>query len=526
MSASTPLLPVNPDAAYLIVVANRLPVELIVDDLGGAAWRRSPGGLVSALDPVMRDREALWIGWGGRFDDDPKQVPELRRRLRDVIHRSSDDDPKQVPELRRRLRGVIHRSSDEDPKQIPELPDAIGTCQLDEILLPRQLAEDYYKGFCNSAIWPLYHNAVVTPTYHRDQFAAYCDVNETFAKRIAELAPPGATVWVHDYQLQLVPRMLRALRPDVRIGFFLHIPFPPIELFSQLPWRRQILEGLLGADLVGFQTEGAATNFLALVNRFLGLRVGGDRVEMEELATPRTTLVRAFPIGIDADAYATLAAREDVQKRAVEIRKDLGNPRKLILGVDRLDYTKGIDVRIGAFAELIDERDDDDQMTVLLQVATPSRENIDEYRKIRDDVELLVGRVNGDLGRTGYRPVHYLHQPMDTEELVAMYVAADVMLVTPLCDGMNLVAKEYVATRLNDDGALVLSEFTGAAAQLEQAWLVNPYDVDGLKRALDDALHAEPQELSRRMSTLRARVHEYDVNRWARLFMATLEGRV
>ncbi|OIQ71279.1 trehalose-phosphate synthase [mine drainage metagenome] len=482
MSVPLQVRTTDSDPSYLVVVANRLPVESVTDDLGGVTWRRSPGGLVSALDPVMRDRDALWIGWGGRFDDDPEET-------------------------------------------LP-LPESITACQLDEVFLPRQLAADYYQGFSNSAIWPLYHNAVVTPMYHREQFAAYCAVNEIFANRVAEMAPPNATVWVHDYQLQLVPRLLRHLRPDVRIGFFLHIPFPPIELFSQLPWRRQILEGLLGADLVGFQTEGAATNFLALVNRFLGLRVGGDRVEMEELASLRTTLVRAFPIGIDADAYAALAGREDVQQRAVEIRKELGNPRKLILGVDRLDYTKGIDVRIRAFAELIQERDDDDQMTVLLQVATPSRENLEEYRKIRDDVELQVGRVNGDLGGIGYRPVHYLHQPMGTEELVAMYVAADVMLVTPLCDGMNLVAKEYVATRLNNDGALVLSEFTGAAEQLDQAWLVNPYDVDGLKRALDDALHAQPQELNRRMAALRARVHEYDVNRWARLFMATLEGLV
>jgi len=386
------------------------------------------------------------------------------------------------------------------------------------------LADDYYKGFSNSAIWPLYHNAVVTPVYQREQFAAYCTVNEIFAKRIAELAPIGSTIWIHDYQLQLVPRMLRHLRPDVRIGFFLHIPFPPPELFSQLPWRRQILEGLLGADVIGFQTEGAVNNFLGLVNKLLGLRVGGDRVEMEEIAGSRVITVRAFPIGIDADSYAALAARPEVQERAVEIRKDLGDPRILILGVDRLDYTKGIDVRIRAFVELIKERESDDQKTVLLQIATPSRENIDEYRKIRDDVELLVGRANGDLGSIGYRPIHYLHQPMGTEELVAMYVAADVMLVTPLCDGMNLVAKEYIATRLNNDGVLVLSEFTGAAKQLDQAWLVNPYDMDGLKRTIDHALSADPDETSRRMSILRSNVHEYNVDRWAKEIMAILEG--
>lgn len=360
--------------------------------------------------------------------------------------------------------------------------------------------------------------------YQREQFAAYCTVNEIFAKRIAELAPIGSTIWIHDYQLQLVPRMLRHLRPDVRIGFFLHIPFPPPELFSQLPWRRQILEGLLGADVIGFQTEGAVNNFLGLVNKLLGLRVGGDRVEMEEIAGSRVITVRAFPIGIDADSYAALAARPEVQERAVEIRKDLGDPRILILGVDRLDYTKGIDVRIRAFVELIKERESDDQKTVLLQIATPSRENIDEYRKIRDDVELLVGRANGDLGSIGYRPIHYLHQPMGTEELVAMYVAADVMLVTPLCDGMNLVAKEYIATRLNNDGVLVLSEFTGAAKQLDQAWLVNPYDMDGLKRTIDHALSADPDETSRRMSILRSNVHEYNVDRWAKEIMAILEG--
>ena len=473
-------VPAQVPPAKLVVVANRLPVEFIESETGELSWRHSPGGLVSALEPVLRDREALWIGWGGRLTEDAE--------------------------------GVL------DP------PDVEGTCQLDELLLDKQHADDYYLGFCNSAIWPLYHNAVVTPAYHRGHFDAYRAVNEQFAQRAADLAPEGASVWVHDYQLQLVPRMLRLLRPDLKIGFFLHIPFPPTELFSQLPWRRQILEGLLGADLIGFQTEGAVGNFLALVNRFVGLRVGGDRVEAEELAGPRTTLVRAFPIGIDAEAYATLAANPKVIERAAQIRTELGQPTRLLLGVDRLDYTKGIDVRIQAFAELIAENQPDDQATILLQIATPSRENVEEYKRIRDDIELLVGRTNGDLGATGYRPIHYLHQQMDTNELVAMYLAADVMLVTPLCDGMNLVAKEYVACRLNDDGALVLSEFTGAAQQLDQAWLVNPYDIDGTKRTMLEAMTADPVEITRRMSILRARVHEYDVARWAQLFMATLEG--
>jgi trehalose 6-phosphate synthase len=320
-----------------------------------------------------------------------------------------------------------------------------------------------------------------------------------------------------------MPAMLRQLRPDLRIGFFLHIPFPPVELFSQLPWRRQILLGLLGADLVGFQTENAALNFLRLVQRYLALRPGGDRVVVDELNGSRTVLARPFPIGIDAERYAGLARSEATQQRAKQIRADLGNPSTLLLGVDRLDYTKGIDVRIRAFGELIEDGDIDAEDIVLLQVATPSREGVAEYQRIRDDVELLVSRINGDLGKVGQPPIAYLHQSVDAEELAAMYVAADVMLVTPLRDGMNLVAKEYVACREDGTGALVLSEFTGAAGQLTDAWLVNPYDITGVKQSIHDAVRAAPQEAQRRMSGLRHSVFEQDVMHWFQQFLATLE---
>lgn len=462
----------------LVVVANRLPVEYD-DDTG---WKSAPGGLVTAMESVLRDRQALWIGWSGRFEDA------------------------------------------EGSGDIPAPPAGDGGLQLDEVLLTEAEVEGYYEGFSNNAIWPLYHDAIVTPIYHRTQFQTYRRVNEKFARRVAEVAPPEALVWVHDYQLQLVPRMLRQLRPDLRIGFFLHIPFPPVELFSQLPWRRQVLEGLLGADLIGFQTKEGALNFLRLVQRFLALRPGGDRVVVDELSGSRTVRVDAFGIGIRAEDFESLAEAPETIARAEQIRNDLGKPDLLLLGVDRLDYTKGISVRIRAVTELLLDGELDPASTVFVQVATPSRENVEEYRRIRDDVELLVSRANGDIGKLGTTPIHYLHQPMPRDELAAMYVAADVMLVTPLRDGMNLVAKEYVACRTNEDGALVLSEFTGAAHQMPDAWLVNPYDITGVKHSILDAARAAPEEAHRRMLSLRHGVFEEDVERWAQDFLTQLQG--
>ena len=468
------------DAPELVVVANRLPVELSGEG-SEAVWRRAPGGLVSALEPAMRGRRATWIGWSGQPD--------------------SDDES-------------------------PLLPEEIDGVRIVAVPLTADQVEHFYEGFSNGALWPLYHDSVANPAYHRPQYEAYHAVNQVFATMVSEHAPEGGTVWVHDYQLQLVPRMLRELRPDLRIGFFLHIPFPPVELFAQLPWRRQILEGLLGADLVGFQTRDGALNFLAATRRLLALDPGGDRVDVPLEAGYRTVRVDAFPIGIDAVSFDALARTPEVQARAREMREEMGGFRLLFLGVDRLDYTKGIDVRLRAFSEALVEGLLDASEVTMLQVAIPSRENVDEYRRIRDDVELLVGRVNGDLGRVGDPAIHYLHQSVTREELVAMYVAADVLLVTPLRDGMNLVVKEYVASRVDDTGAVILSEFTGAASQLRDALIVNPYDIEAVKRALAAAASSTPEELSRRMQALRANVFEDDVDRWVRTFLATLEGTV
>ena len=321
------------------------------------------------------------------------------------------------------------------------------------------------------------------PEFHRHWWQAYVKVNERFADAVAEVAAEGATVWVQDYQLQLVPAALRERRPDLRIGFFLHIPFPPTELFLQLPWRKRIIEGLLGADLVGFHTPGGARNFRALATRL----ADADRPSGGELRYGgRTVKVGAFPISIDARALDELARTPEVQERAKAIRADLGDPEHVLLGVDRLDYTKGIDVRLRAFEELLDEGRADD--TVMIQIATPSRERVEHYQRLRADVEQAVGRINGEYARVGHPVLHYLHQSLPREQLAAFFAAADVMLVTPLRDGMNLVAKEYVASRPDLGGVLVLSEFTGAAAELKDALLINPHDIDGLKAAIVDGV--------------------------------------
>ena len=456
--------------ATFVVIANRLPVDRVVAPDGEISWRTSPGGLVTALEPVMRRQGGAWIGWHGAPDE----------KLKSFKH----DGFTLVP-----------------------------------VPLSGQEVEEYYEGFSNATLWPLYHDVVAPPEFHREWYDSYVAVNQRFAEQAAKVAAKGAVVWVQDYQLQLVPRMLREIRPDLRIGFFLHIPFPPTELFQQLPWRREILEGLLGADLVGFQVPGAASNFVRLVRQRVGHKTHRDAVYLPD---GRTVIAKAFPISIDAAGFEALSRTPEVTARAAEIRESLGNPRKVLLGIDRLDYTKGLRQRMRAFGELVTEGAVHPDDVVFVQVATPSRERVDQYRILRDDIDRLVGRINGDIGRIGQQPLTYLHASYPREEMAALYRAADVMVVTPLRDGMNLVAKEYVATRYDNDGALVLSEFAGAAAELRQAYRVNPYDINGMKQAMVDAMKASPREATRRMKALRRTVMDNDIDAWASAFLAEL----
>ncbi len=457
-------------ATDLVVVANRLPVDRVVDEDGTVTWRRSPGGLVTAIEPVMQQQHGAWVGWDGGPDGPCEPF-------------------------------------DQDGMTLVPVP------------LSEREIQEFYEGFSNGTLWPLYHDVVAKPEFHREWWDTYVAVNRRFAERAAELAAEGALVWVHDYQLQLVPAMLRELRPDLRIGFFLHIPFPPTELFQQLPWRRQLLEGLLGSDLVGFQRPGGSANFVRLVRQRVGHKTHKGAVYLPD---GRMVEADAFPISIDYAGLERLSRSQPVVDRAAEIRHQLGDPRCLMLGVDRLDYTKGIYDRLRAFGELLADGTLSVEDAVFVQVATPSRERVEEYRRLRDDIERLVGRINGDYGRLGRPAISYLHASFPREEMAALYRAADLMVVTPLRDGMNLVAKEYVACRPDDDGALVLSEFAGAADELKQAFLVNPYDVNGMKSALLDAMQTSPRNLGRRMKAMRRTVAEHDVADWAAEFMRRL----
>ena len=450
-----------------IVIANRLPVIRVTRN-GSKKWRTSPGGLVSALVPILREREGVWIGWAG----------VAGTRLDRFTHDGIDNVP-------------VH--------------------------LERAEVRDFYDGMCNRTFWPLYHDAVRTPLYHRHWWRPYVDVNRRFAERAAKVARKGATVWVHDFHLQLVPAMLREVRPDLRIGFFLHIPFPPQELFAQLPWRKQVLQGLLGADVVGFQTKLGARNFRQLCRRFETGTVRGKDI----LVGDRKVHVAAFPISVDVETFDRLGAELDTARRAAGFRERVGG-RRIILGVDRLDYTKGIDVRLRAFAELLRTGRLDPNGWVFVQIAVPSRERVAEYRAQRSLVERLVGEINGRYADIGRPAIHYLFRSYTPEHLIGLYRAADILAVTPLSDGMNLVAKEFVAARSDNAGILVLSESSGAANELRSALLVNPHDVNGVAAALLKAAGTDLAEQARRMRHMRRVLRRHTVFDWSRSFLDAL----
>ena len=457
-----------------IVVSNRLPVDRVSTD-GEESWRRSPGGLVTALAPVMAKADGAWVGWHGAADEELAPF-------------------------------------DHDNMYLKPVP-----LSADEVEL-------YYEGFSNSTLWPLYHDVIAPPEFHRTWWEAYRTVNRRFAAAAASVAAKGATVWVQDYQLQLVPQLLRQSRPDLKIGFFNHIPFPPLEIFAQLPWRHSIIAGLLGADLIGFQRPSDTSNFLRCVRRFAGFTVRQQQVHVtNDDGFSYVSRAEAFPISIDTEQITELAQREDIIERSKQIRRELGNPETVLLGVDRLDYTKGISHRLKAYGELLEDGKISVEDASLIQVASPSRERVEQYRLLREEVEGTVGRISGAYDTMSNTAIRYLHHSYPIEEMVALYLAADVMLVTALRDGMNLVAKEYVAARTSHTGALVLSEFAGAADQLRQAILVNPHDIDGLKNSILTAMRMPDREASRRMRVMRRHVLQNDVERWSQNFLAALQ---
>ena len=459
--------------ARLILVSNRLPVTVRVEH-GEVAVTRSTGGLATGLRGPHEQSGGLWIGWPGDVS-----------RMRDAQRKTLENE--------------------------------LAKMRCSPVMLSAAEVSRYYDGFSNAVLWPLFHYLLDRIPAHSQEWEVYREVNEKFAEAVAKVWQPGDLVWVHDYQLVLVPRLLRARIAGATIGFFLHIPFPASEVFRILPWREQLLEGMLGADLVGFHTFTYRSHFSSAVLRILGIPTQGDRI----FADGREIRLGVFPIGVDANAFNKLAEDPEVQEEAAQIRTKAGGER-LLVGIDRLDYTKGIPRRLLAFERLLEREPHYRSKVRLVQVAVPSRDKVPSYQEYRREVNELVGRINGAFSTVDWIPIHYVQRPLNEKQVVALYRAADVMLVTPLRDGMNLVAKEFVTSRTDEDGVLVLSEFAGAAAEMGEALQVNPYDIDAMAQAYDDALTMPEEQRRIRMRALRQRIASRDVHNWAQTFIDTL----
>jgi trehalose 6-phosphate synthase len=463
----------------LVVVSNRLPFAFRRAADGGWIAEPGSGGLVSALMPVLRDRGGTWIGWPG--------APGNARELSSALNAAGDD----------------------------------AGYRLVAVPLDEDEVREFYLGFANEVVWPLFHDLPSLCNFDPAYWRTYQRVNEKFARAVASRAGRGDFVWVHDYHLMNVGAELRELGSEARLGFFLHIPFPGPDIFMKMPWRKPILEALLRYDLVGFQTARDRRNFAACVEALLpGTRVEGRGTVVRVRSPQGTAHVGSFPISIDYNAFLRASATEPVAEKAQELHRLLPK-RKLVLGIDRLDYTKGISLRLRAFQDLLQRYPDMRGKVSLLQVVVPSREDIPEYDRMKAEIEQLVGRINGQFARPGgWVPVWFEYRSLSRIELLAYYRAADIALITPLKDGMNLVAKEYCACSIEEDCVLILSEFAGAAEQLRTgALLVNPFDIQGVAQAIREAHGMEYGERIARMRAMRRSIRRHDVFWWVDSFL-------
>lgn len=458
----------------LIVVSNRLPIN-ISKSSKGLSLKPSPGGLATGLSSVLPSYENLWIGWPGVASD--KLKPADKKQIRQKLAENNS-------------LGVFLSKSD---------------------------VENYYHGFCNKTIWPLFHYFPLYTIYEPRFWDRYKRVNKHFCDVVTEAMRPGDKIWVHDYQLMLLPQMLRDRMPDAEIGFFLHIPFPSFELFRLLPWRMEILEGLLGADVVGFHTYDFVRHFISSASRLGGHEHTFGRLTVDN----RVIKVDAFPMGIDYKRYSGAVQQPAVQSEIRKIRKKLGD-RRIIISIDRLDYTKGIIQRLEAFDLFLSRNPEYKEKVSLILLAVPSRTGVDKYKALRNRLEALVGRVNGEHGTMGWMPVWYLYRAVPFERLIALYGLGDVALVTPLRDGMNLIAKEFVATKTDGRGVLILSEMAGAVSELGEAVIVNANNKLAVLEAIKEALNMPLADQIERNRLMQARLSRYDVARWTREFVDAL----
>jgi trehalose 6-phosphate synthase/phosphatase len=460
-----------PDTPRLLVVSNRLPVSLIHE---GTDWKteRSAGGLATAMDPILRRTGGVWIGWSGIKEEPAPDVLEFLRREQSCY--------------------AVH--------------------------LPADIVEKFYEGYANEALWPLFHSFVSRLRFNSEGWEAYIEANERFCSAVVEEFRPGDRIWIHDYHLMLLPGMLREKIPDAAIGFFLHIPFPASDIFSTLPRSDEVIAGLLGADLISFHTHMYLQNFRQSLRRLLEMESTVDRVEIRG----REIRLAALPIGIAPDNFLGHIERPETKEQLEKLRAQYGG-RKVIVAVDRLDYTKGLPERLRTFRRLLGMDPELIGKVILLQIAVPSRENIESYQELRSEVHELIAEINGEFGTPDWVPVVYVHRGISRSELVALYHFADVAWVSPLRDGMNLVAKEYAACQPDGNGVLVLSAFAGSAAEMGEALLINPFDEERTAWAIKRALAMPEEEKRDRMLPLHARVVRNNVFRWGERFLSILE---
>ena len=455
----------------LLVVSNRLPVALLQED---SEWKtkRTEGGLATAMDPILKNEGGVWIGWTGSKDEAPAAVLAKLRKEESCV----------------------------------------------AVDLPADLVDKFYEGYANEGLWPLFHTFIARFHFDSDNWRAYNEANRRFCAAVVNEYQPGDRIWVHDYHLMLLPSLLRERIPEAAIGFFLHIPFPASDVFAILPRGEELLAGLIGADLLAFQTHQHVQHFRMSLRRLAGIESAADRLNIPG----REVRLQALPIGIAPQEYLdwreTAETREQLEKMQSQYEG-----RRVIVAVDRLDYTKGIPERLRTFRRLLNSEPEFRGKIVLLQVAVPSRENIESYQLLRDEVHELISGINGEFGTADWVPIVYIHRGISKPELVAMYERADVAWVSPLRDGMNLVAKEYVACHPDGDGVLVLSSFAGAAAEMGEALLVNPYDQERTAWTVTRALTMGSKEKAIRMRALHERVIRNDVFAWSERFLSMLD---
>jgi trehalose 6-phosphate synthase/phosphatase len=456
-----------------IIVSNRLPVRIQVTG-DQFSYKRSEGGLATGLGSIYKEGNNLWIGWPGTFVEDAIQQQQIE--------------------------GGLHKLN------------------LQPVFLTQPEIENYYEGFSNRILWPICHYMPSFATYPQEYWAAYEAVNLKFAEIVLDEAKTGDTVWVHDYQLLLVPQIVREQMPDFSIGYFHHIPFPSYEVFRQIPWRDHLLNGVLGADLIGFHTYDDLRHFISAATRILGVTSSVNQL----MVNNRPVMVDAFPMSIDYQKFVALATHEKVQRHIDKTRQAV-REAKMILSVDRLDYSKGILQRLQAFELFLDTHPEYKENVSLFMIVVPSRDRVPHYRELKREIDRTVSHINAHNQTLSWQPVFYLYRSISPELLSALYQSADVCLVTPLRDGMNLVSKEYVASRTDEKGVLILSEMAGASKELTEALIINPNDVAALANAIFGALEMPVEEQQQRMRAMRSTVEKFNIHQWVRLFMLRLD---